>query len=41
MPNVFQLWRENGMRVPFRVRRVNWHPQTYTVVWKTAGYMQK
>ena len=22
--NIFELWRENGEKLPFRVRRVNW-----------------
>lgn len=30
--NVFELWRDNGERLPFRVRRWSWNKATYAVV---------
>ncbi len=27
--NVFQLWVENDKVLPFRVRRLSWHPTTF------------
>ena len=30
--NVFQIWRRNGERLPFKVRRWSWRPGTYAVV---------
>lgn len=32
MKNVFQLWLENNKTIPFKVRRLSWHPSTYFVV---------
>lgn len=30
--NVFQIWRDNGERVPFRVRRWSWNWYCFAVV---------
>ncbi len=27
--NVFQIWHENGKRVPFRVQKLNWAKESY------------
>jgi len=32
MKNVFQLWVDNGKRLPLKVRRFSWHPSTYFVI---------
>ena len=30
--NIFEIWDENGRKLPFAVRRDNWTEQYYTVV---------
>ena len=30
--NIFQIWKENGEKIPFAVRRRNWSNRYYTVV---------
>ncbi len=30
--NIFEIWKDNGKRLPFAVRRVNWTNQYYTIV---------
>lgn len=30
--NIFQIWRDNGEKLPIKVRRCNWSSAFYTVV---------
>jgi len=32
--NIFEIWKENGEKIPFAVRRNNWTENFYTVVTK-------
>jgi len=32
--NIFQIWDKQGRKVPFKVRRENWHPRYEVIVEK-------